>query len=295
MKRHSLRSIIGAVLLVVFAVVLFARARSSVSSGDLAAAREAGETSAVAAPAVTSQPQPASTTETTPAPTPEPTPTQTPEPTLDPDSPEGRAAAMNLPAPPQIDPESWEFILANPTHSIEEYDPPELVDIEGQKFDSRIVEAMKAFVQAARDEGLNVYLSSGYRSYADQNYLYNRKIGQGYTPEQAATIVAPPGTSEHQTGLVCDITDRYYESKNYELENTELFKWMSVHCQEYGFIVRYPRDKAGINTTEALESVTGIIYEPWHFRYVGVEPAQYIMENNICLEEFLSLYRDDIF
>ena len=217
----------------------------------------------------------------------------TPDPIVatDPNSPEGRAAALGLPAPPDVDVSSWEFILANAAHSIETYAPPAIETLEGQQFDSRIIEPMKAFVAAARAEGLSVFLSSGYRDYATQQYLYNRKISQGYTPEQAATIVAPPGTSEHQTGLVCDITDQYYDPKDWAvLERTALYQWMSEHCQEYGFIVRYPKDKSGLNTEEAKTSITGIIYEPWHFRYVGVEAATYIMENKICLEEFLALY-----
>jgi LAS superfamily LD-carboxypeptidase LdcB len=98
----------------------------------------------------------------------------------------------------------------------------------------------------------------------------------------AATIVAPPGTSEHQTGLCCDIADQFYSVKDSSLEDTALFKWMNEHCAEYGFILRYPKDK---------EDVTGIIYEPWHFRYVGVEAAQYMKENNLCLEEFVLLYQ----
>ena len=214
-----------------------------------------------------------------------------PEVTIDPDSPEGRAASIGLPAPPDVDTSGWEFILANATHSIETYAPPAIETLEGQQFDARIIEPMKAFVAAARAEGLSVFLSSGYRDYATQEYLYNRKISQGYTPEQAATIVAPPGTSEHQTGLVCDITDQYYDPKDWTvLEKTALYQWMSEHCQEYGFIVRYPKDKSGLNTEEAKTSITGIIYEPWHYRYVGVEAATYMMENKICLEEFLALY-----
>ena len=101
--------------------------------------------------------------------------------------------------------------------------------------------------------------------------------------EIAKTIVAPPGTSEHQLGLAADITDKYYEFKDESLENTELFQWMSANCAQYGFIVRYPKDK---------EDVTGIMYEPWHFRYVGVEAAEYIMENGLCLEEFVALYEE---
>ena len=125
---------------------------------------------------------------------------------------------------------------------------------------------------------------------ATQTRLHNNKIARlraaGYSLEaakqEAARWVAVPGTSEHQTGLACDITDQYYEFKDSSLENTALYQWMSQHCQEYGFIVRYPKDK---------EDVTGIIYEPWHFRYVGVEAATYIMEHGLCLEEFVALYQ----
>lgn len=180
---------------------------------------------------------------------------------------------------PQIDPESWEFILANPWHDIGGY-TPELETLEGQRFDARIIGAMQAFSQAARDEGLSVFLSSGYRSYDEQSYLFRRKAAE-YGEETAATIVARPGTSEHQTGLCCDITDRYYERKDRSLEETELYQWMYEHCHEYGFILRFPEGK---------EDVTGIIYEPWHFRYVGEEAAAYIMEHDLTLEEFLDLY-----
>lgn len=181
---------------------------------------------------------------------------------------------------PDVDPGSWELILANADHSIEEY-APVLVEVEGMLVDERIVGPLTDFMEAARAEGLSVYLSSTYRSYDEQAYLYNRKVEQYGSEEEAAAIVAPPGTSEHQTGLACDITDQYYELKNSSLEDTALFQWMSKHCQEYGFIVRYPKDK---------EEVTGIIYEPWHFRYVGEEAAAYIMEHGLCLEEFLALY-----
>ena len=180
---------------------------------------------------------------------------------------------------PEIDPDDWRYILANPWNEIGEYTPV-LVSLEGQQFDERIVDDMQEFAQAARDEGLSVFLSSGYRSYGTQSYLYRRKVDE-YGEAVAQTIVARPGTSEHQTGLCCDITDRYYEMKDASLENTELYQWMSEHCGEYGFIVRFPKGK---------EEVTGIIYEPWHFRYVGEEAATYIMEHDLTLEEFLELY-----
>ena len=181
---------------------------------------------------------------------------------------------------PDIDISSWEYVLANAEHSIGEY-TPELGEIEGQKLDQRILEPMQQFVADARAEGLSVFMSSGYRGFEEQQYLFNRKVEQ-YGEEKAATIVSRPGTSEHQTGLACDITDEYYELKDESLENTALYQWMSKHCQEYGFIVRYPKDK---------EEITGIIYEPWHFRYVGVEAATYMVEHNLCLEEFVALYQ----
>ncbi len=209
--------------------------------------------------------------------------TTEPTPTADPNTPEGRALKLGLPKPPEIDINSWEFIMANPDTNIEKYEPP-LAKLEQQQFDERIIEPMQAFVEAARNEGLNVFLSSGYRSYNEQNYLFNRKLGQGYSREDAARIVAVPGTSEHQTGLACDITDRYYDFKTSELENTDLYKWMSAHCHEYGFVVRYPKDK---------EDITKIIYEPWHFRYLGKDAATYMVENNLCYEEFYDLYIDD--
>ena len=205
---------------------------------------------------------------------PEPEPEQpSPEPTEEPDN-----------GLPQVDLTSWELMLVNTENTLDEsYEPPEIVKLSDSQcpVDSRIADALVAFAEAAQAEGLPVYLSSGYRPYSEQQYLYQRKIGQGYSAEEAAKIVAVPGTSEHQTGLCCDITDYYREMKDSSLEDTATYQWMKEHCQEYGFIVRYPNDK---------QDITKIIYEPWHFRYVGVEAATYIMENNLCLEEFLALY-----
>ena len=217
------------------------------------------------------------------------TPAPTPEPTVEPDSPEGRALALGLPKPPDIDANSWEFILANGENSIAEYAPPEAVNLEGQVIDKRIEEPLKAMAADTRAQGLSVYLSSGYRSYSDQaaNFIRvcnNNGVSDGKTAD-GFYITMPAGCSEHQTGLCCDITDVYYPTKNASLENTAMFQYMSKHCHEFGFIVRFPK---------GLEKTTGVMYEPFHFRYVGVEAATYIMENGICLETFLSLYRDDI-
>ena len=156
---------------------------------------------------------------------------------------------------PDIDISSWEYVLANAEHSIGEY-TPELGEIEGQKLDQRILEPMQQFVADARAEGLSVFLSSGYRGFEEQQYLFNRKVEQ-YGEEKAATIVSRPGTSEHQTGLACDITDEYYELKDESLENTALYQWMSKHCQEYGFIVRYPKDKEEITGLALYSQIKG--------------------------------------
>ena len=91
----------------------------------------------------------------------------------------------------------------------------------------------------------------------------------------------PAGCSEHQLALCCDITDIYRPIKDSSLENTETYKWLNEHCAEYGFIQRFPSGK---------EDITVVMYEPFHFRYVGVEAATYIKDNNLCLEEFLALY-----
>ncbi len=239
-------------------------------------------------------PAPAAEPAAEPAPTPAPTPEPTPRPE------ELKAAELGLPAPPEIEVHSWELMLVNAQHPIETYEPPQLayLSMNGEDtdisydysdyrcpVDSRIAQALVDFTQGCKQAGLPVYLSSGFRSYDTQNYLFERKVGQGYTPEVAATIVARPGTSEHQSGLACDITDYYRELKDSSLELTDTYQWLRDHCAEYGFVVRYPADKSG-----SADSVTGIIYEPWHFRYVGVEPATYMMQNNLCLEEFLALY-----
>ena len=212
-------------------------------------------------------------------------PEATPEPAPDPDSPAGRALALGLPKPPDIDITSWEYVLVNSTHEIgADFAPPEVVKVGATNCpqDSRIAEALTAFTEDCAAQGLPVYLSSGYRSYSDQQANFQRKLNEGYSREVAATIVAIPGTSEHQTGLCCDITDVYRSLKDPDvLSQTETFKWLNEHCAEYGFILRFPLGE---------KDITGIIYEPWHFRYVGVEAATYVKETELTWEEFVALY-----
>ena len=221
-------------------------------------------------------PSPIVTATPTPVPTATPTPTPTPEPYAD---------------KPDIDISSWEYTLVNKENLLSADFAPELTAIEnGQYFDSRAVEALNEFVAAAKAEGLTVYITSSYRNYATQESLFNNKVNQYISSEgskeaaseKAKTIVAYPGTSEHQLGLACDIVDKYYQYMNETLADTELSKWMAAHSAEYGFISRYPKDRTDI---------TGVMFEPWHFRYVGKEAAGYITAKGLTYEEFVALYK----
>ncbi len=224
--------------------------------------------------------QPAELVVLEPMPSEMPTPSQTPTPTPQPYEDK-----------PEIDLTLWNYTLVNGDNPLSATFTPELTAMEnGQYFDSRAAAALKEFAEGARQAGQTVYLSSTYRSYTTQEYLFNNKVNQLVWSEgssenaiaKAKTIVAYPGTSEHQLGLAADITDKYYETKNESLAETELSKWMAANCAQYGFILRYPQDKT---------EITKVMFEPWHFRYVGQEAAEYIMNNGLCLEEFLALYK----
>ena len=125
-----------------------------------------------------------------------------------------------------------------------------------------------------------------YRTQAKQQELYENKlqrlIEEGYSYEnavtEAGTVVAVPGTSEHQTGLALDIVDASYQILDQGQEDTLVQQWLIEHSWEYGFVLRYPNAKS---------EITGIIYEPWHYRYVGREAAREMTELDLCLEEYV--------
>ena len=191
---------------------------------------------------------------------------------------------------PDVDTSSWEYILAGPSNNIGSYTPPYVTAIENtaQYFDERAISALEEFLNSARSAGYSPYIMTAYRSYSTQNYIYNGRASQIAWPDppteedyaEAAQSVAPPGESDHQTGLGVDITDRYYNTMDVTQMDQGFLTWMRENCAQYGFILRYPSDKSSITGSD----------EPWHFRYVGVEAAEFIMENNICLEQFLELY-----
>lgn len=191
---------------------------------------------------------------------------------------------------PDVDPDAWYLELANFETLLGSDFVPEVELIEEeQEFDVRAADHLWDLIRDARAAGYTVYVCSGYRSYELQHALYWRHIDEfmqeGMTEEEAhattGTTVNYPGASEHQLGLSVDLLEYYGQPMLPEIGGSGLMLWLEEHCADYGFIVRYPADKT---------EITGISYEPWHLRYVGAAAASYIMENGLCLEEFLALY-----
>lgn len=183
--------------------------------------------------------------------------------------------------------ENWSLALVNAEYGLDSEYEPELTEIiTDRSVDSRIAEATKNMLDAAAEDGMSMYIVSAYRSYESQRDVFNETmtywIGQGYSPldayDETAKSVAIPGISEHSTGLALDITSSTYTELDDSQADTPEAKWLAAHCDEYGFILRYPKGK---------ENITGIVYEPWHFRYVGEAAAKEIMEKGITLEEYL--------
>ncbi len=202
------------------------------------------------------------------------------------------SSASETPEPADPDPADWRLALVSAAHPLSEEMVMETAEVAGYKVDARIAEDLTRFLAAAKEDGYTLLIISGYRTFAKSSQLYQNEIQQflnmGYTREaaetEAAKWVAPPGTSEHNTGLAVDIIDGTYYTRHSDLdwsyENDPQAVWMKEHCAEYGFILRYPKGK---------EAVTGIVFEPWHFRYVGEEHAKAIMEAESTLEEYLGM------
>ena len=149
--------------------------------------------------------------------------------------------------------------------------------------------ACDAFLEmqkAAAADGVTVWMQSGYRSVKYQTSLYERKtkyyLDKGYdnaaAKEKAAAVVNPPGYSEHNCGLAADLNSPEHTGLDEGFEKTAAFRWLCEHAGNYGFILRYPKD---------AEDKTEIIYEPWHWRYVGVENAAKINASGLCFEEYI--------
>lgn len=184
--------------------------------------------------------------------------------------------------------DDWMLTLVNADNPLTNDYSPKLKSLtSGHKFDERAIDQLNAMLSAMRAQGLSPVVCSAYRTVEYQRTLFNnqveRQMTKGLSREQAEIearkSVAYPGTSEHNLGLAADIVSINYQLLNDTQADTPEMKWLFEHCHEYGFILRYPKDKTDI---------TGIIYEPWHFRYVGKETATEIMESGLCLEEYLA-------
>lgn len=226
----------------------------------------------------TSAPSSSSQSQSAPAPTVPPASQSTPS------SSQPQSESTDVPA--SADPL---LILANKDNPLPSDYAPDLAYLEGGSYQmqSEAAAAFDRMKNAANATGLHLMACSTYRSVERQTELFNAEIqkwmGQGMDEtaarEQAATVVMVPGCSEHNTGLAVDVGSITNQRVEEDFENEPEFAWLQEHAAEYGFILRYPADKV---------EVTGVTYEPWHYRYVGVENAQKIKESGLCLEEYLA-------
>lgn len=191
-----------------------------------------------------------------------------------PEEPAGEFAAWNRS-------HGFSMMVINRDNPIPEGYRPQICTYQSFQVDERALPHLKELLSDAYEAGAGLWVASGYRDIALQTRLYNRKVdlflNQGYDEAEArakaATIVAKPGTSEHNTGLSVD-----FNNVDTDFCQTKGYRWLMAHAADYGFIQRYPTGK---------EDITHVIYEPWHFRYVGVENAKAIRDSGLCLEEYV--------
>ena len=193
----------------------------------------------------------------------------------------------NIPFP--SDTASWKLICVNRNRRVpassEDSINLKYVAGSGERMDSRAAAAYEDMYASAANDGIYLTPCSGYRSYSTQkrlfNEFYNEYLAQGYSEDKAFDLTCrrrnPAGSSEHNLGICIDII---CASSSANFESTKAYAWLSENAQDYGFILRYPSDKTDI---------TGVKFEPWHWRYVGVENAAAIKNSGLCLEEYLGL------
>ncbi|HAQ64081.1 MAG TPA: hypothetical protein DCR23_06425 [Ruminococcaceae bacterium] len=184
------------------------------------------------------------------------------------------------------DTENWALAMIGVNYPLpDKYSPnlSEAVDGSSVKLDSRVATHYREMYNAAKQAGCILTPYSGYHTYSLQESTYTRKlnyyISQGYSEEQAAAETQkktlPAGCSEHNAGLCMDIV-----SASSDFVNTKEFQWLCDNAMNYGFVLRYPENK---------QEITGVNYQPWHWRFVGVEAAKEMAQNNQCLEEYLGI------
>ena len=188
------------------------------------------------------------------------------------------------PVPADLDIAEWNLLLVNRNYILPENYTPDLSEAvkgSGVRMDSRVSPYYQRMYDAAKADGITLTPLSGHRRISTQKTNFENKIqkyiGQGYSKAEAtqlaAQIILPPGTSEHNAGIAMDII-----SLDVDFEETAAFRWLCDNAADYGFILRYPKDKM---------SITKITYEPWHWRYVGVNHAKAMKQSGQCLEEYL--------
>ena len=176
----------------------------------------------------------------------------------------------------------WRLILVNRTHKIPDGFNEELTLLDcGKYVDSRIYPDLQRMFDSMRDEGIYPFVNEGYRTREEQEQMLEDKVNayiyDGVSEKLARKLaeesVAAAGTSEHELGIAVDIIADKTKS-----DNEDVYRWLAENAYKYGFILRYPQDKT---------ELTGFEYEPWHYRYVGIDAAAEIFERGICLEEYL--------
>ncbi|MDR0899077.1 MAG: M15 family metallopeptidase [Lactobacillaceae bacterium] len=194
--------------------------------------------------------------------------------------------------PEKSDSEEWNLILVNAKNVLSKDPDFQKVAVDQPYGDSgniyvdqRIQKALRKFRTAAENAGYPTIFISGYRSYDTQKSLYEAAGGSSQNP----VLTQRPGASEHETGLAFDLVGQQIWNQVGALQPTQLEagkdqQWLIINAPKFGFILRYPKGKEAIKQT-------GIDYESWHFRYVGVKNAEYIMNNNLTLEEYISLLK----
>lgn len=226
-----------------------------------------------------SAPTEAPTESTTVLPTAEPSTVNTPPVSLP-------AASADNPVIVSPTGDKWELTVVNLSYCLPEgYEPKLAAAVEGSsvQLDERVAPQYAAMYAAAKADGCTLTPYSGYRSYARQKDNFNRKAeyykGQGFSEADAIVKtrerILPAGHSEHNMGFAMDIV-----SASADFVSTKEYSWLMAHAHEYGFILRYPENKT---------QITGVMYEPWHWRYVGEKAAKDMQKSGQCLEEYLGL------
>ena len=199
-----------------------------------------------------------------------------------------RATADPAASPPAASPDDWRLILVNKDYPLPQDYRAQMRQLpNGLYFDARAFDDLTAMIHEGESQGLDFVICSAFRSVEKQQELFDAQLSvemaSGLSRDDAvkatATKVAPPGTSEHNLGLAADIVAYRYQKLDQGYCDTPEYVWLRDNAHRFGFIMRYPDGKS---------SVTGIIFEPWHFRYVGKEHAEAIHRSGLCLEEYLA-------